>query len=91
MVCSVRSVFQEERLVDFRLPVFFLFLVVRRAAHRAARITAKLAECAISAWILLLLILVHVLFYIISGGVHWGRLKGETKTGLQPHILPVQT
>lgn len=50
--------------MDFGPPVFLSLLVIRCAAHRAARIAAKLAECAIRAGVLLRHFLIHTIFYI---------------------------
>lgn len=45
--------------MNFRLFIFFPFLMVRRAAHGAARIAAVLAKGAVRAWILLRRLLIH--------------------------------
>lgn len=53
------SVLEKERLVNLWFFLFSRFLLPRRAAHVAARISAALAECAVRAWVLLRRFLVH--------------------------------
>jgi hypothetical protein len=47
------SIFEEERLMNFRLLVFLSFLITQRAAHVATRVGAVLAKSTIGTGVLL--------------------------------------